>query len=710
MFLSIILACTGGSKMTPPQKNSIPKPPDVEQQEHIHTEHNIQRSDPYYWLREKTNPKVISYLEQENAYTDQVTKHLVEARTSIYDEMLARINENDISVPVEEDGFWYYRRTEEGKPYAISCRKTGSLDAKEEIILDQNELAKDTEYFSLGGFTTSHDHNLLAYATDTTGNEVYTLHIKNLQTGELLEDTIPDITGSITFSKDDQYLFYTTMDESLRPNKLHRHKIGTPASEDVLVYEEKDEKFRIYFWESRSEEFLLLYSASSLTTEYRYLQSDNPTGEFQVFTPRHEGHEYSVEHQGSRWLIVSNDSNDEQGEHDQRAQNFKLMSTSLDQTDISSWQEVIPHRTDVQLMGIDGFKNHFVIFEREGGLEYMRIVNEENNLDTRVPMPEPVFSVWGSSNPNYDSQKYRYGYTSLTAPTSYYEYEIASNESTLLKEIEVFGYNRSDYTSERIWATSHDGTQIPMSIVYKKDLDRTKAQRLYLYGYGSYGMNLDPYFSSTRLSLLNRDVIFVVAHPRGGGEMGREWYENGKFLKKKNTFLDFISCAEHLINNNYTSSDQLIISGGSAGGLLIGATINMKPELFMAAVADVPFVDVVTTMLDESIPLTTNEWEEWGNPAEKEYFDYMLSYSPYDNVTAQNYPHLLVTSGLNDPRVQYWEPTKWVAKLRDEKTDDNVLILKTNMSAGHGGASGRYGRLKEVAFEYAFLLDLWGKL
>ena len=582
------------------------------------------------------------------------------------------------------------------------------MKSTEEVLLDINDLAQNHDYFNLGAFSISHDQNKLAYSIDTSGREIYKLYVKDLTSKQLLHDQIDEIIGNVTWSKDDQFLFYIKMDETLRPHQLYRHKMDSNPKEDQLVYEESDPKFRVDFGESRSEDFLFLYSESSLTTEIRFLSSSTPLASFQIFSPRHTGHEYRVEHQGSRWLILTNDSNNMDGSHNHDAQNFKLMEAPLDHFQSQYWKELIPHRKSVELSSVEGFEKHFIIFEREEGLEHIRVFDLENSLDYRIPMPEPVFSVWNLSNPNNASRKFIFGYMSLISPTSYYEWDLESKTLNLLKEVEIIGYNKEQYHSERIWAPAKDGTQIPLSIVYKKDLTRSQTHPLFLYGYGAYGINLDPYFSSARISLMDRGVIYVISHVRGGGEMGRHWYEDGKFLNKRNTFTDFIDSAEHLISEGYTSAEKLAISGGSAGGLLIGACINMRPDLFMSAIADVPFVDVVTTMMDESIPLTTNEWEEWGNPQDQTFFDYMLSYSPYDNVIAQNYPNLLVTSGLYDPRVQYWEPTKWVARLRDTKTDNNTLLLKTNMTAGHAGASGRYGRIEETAFSQAWLLSLWG--
>ena len=705
LLFTLFLACPKNTTMS--DKTSIPTPPKATVVPHTHTEHGVERSDPYYWLRNKTDPAVINYIEAENEYTEQQSKPLEPMRKQLFDEMLSRIQEDDQTVPYQDGDYWYYSRTESGKPYRIYCRKHLSLDGEEEIILDENQLAEGLEYFDLGSLAVSHDHSMLAYTTDTNGREIYELQIKNLESGEILPDRQEALVGRIMWANDNQTLFYSRMDDALRPDRIFRYTLGQKSSE-ILVYEEKDELFRVGFWKGNSERFLYFYSASTLTSEVHYLSADSPEKDLTVISERHAGMEYWPEDHGNDFIIVTNDCDDENGVHTSCALNNKLMRTPIQQSDRSHWVEEIPHRKDVQLQGVDIYQDQWILSERANGLDQFRVIDFKNKSDYIISLPEPSYLIYGSSNPSYKTRKFRYGYASLVSPSSTFELDLDTNTQEILKEHPVNNYDRSQYTAERIFIPSHDGVEIPVSIVYRKDLDRSQPQPIYLYGYGSYGASLDPYFSSSRLSLLDRGVIFAMAHIRGGGEMGRQWYEDGKFLKKKNTFLDFVAVSEGLIQQGYTNSDKLSIIGGSAGGLLIGASINMRPDLYNAAVADVPFVDVVTTMLDDSIPLTTGEWEEWGNPAEKNYFDYMLSYSPYDNVTSQNYPHLLVTSGLNDPRVQYWEPTKWVAKLRVTKTDTNQLLLRTNMGAGHGGNSGRYGYLEDLAFEYAFLLDKWG--
>ena len=682
-------------------------PPVADERAHVHTEHGVERSDPYYWLRDREDADVIAYVEAENAYLQGATAHLEGERKTLFDEMLARIQENDESVPYTHGGWQYYSRTEEGKPYRIYCRKGD--DGVEQVLVDVNALAEGHEYMSLGHFEMSPDHNFVAFGTDTDGSEVYTLRFRDARTGELLADEVKGAYYSLAWGNDNKTVFYTTIDEAHRPWRVHRHTIGTDQSEDEVVFQEDDDRYFVSVSKTRSEQFLLISLGSAITSEYLVLDADTPTGAFRVFSPRQQGMEYSLTHHGDRFYIVTNDSDDADGKHDHRAINFKLMSAPLDATDRSQWIEVIPHREEVLIEDVDAFTDHLVIHEREGGFQQLRVRKLSSGDEHVISMPEPVYTLWGENNPEFDTHTFRFGYGSLITPDSVFDYDLNTRTRELKKEKPVLGgYDRTLYASERLTATADDGTPVPISIVYKKDIGSDGPRALWLTGYGSYGMSYDAHFSSSRLSLLDRGVSFAIAHIRGGGEMGRRWKEDGKFLSKKNTFTDFIDCAEHLVDQAYTASDRLVIQGGSAGGLLMGAVMNMRPELFHAVVARVPFVDVVTTMLDESIPLTAIEWEEWGNPADKAYFDYMLSYSPYDNVEAQDYPHLLVTSGLNDPRVQYWEPTKWVARLRATATGDGQVLLKTDMGAGHGGKSGRYGRLEEQAFLYAFALDTLG--
>ena len=707
LFFSALLAC-GPKAAVPPVDTDTPLPPPLAaQQPHTHTEHGVERPDPYHWLRDRENPEVIAYLEAENTYAAARTDHLDRFRTVLFDEMVGRIQETDLSVPVKDGPYWYYSRTEDGLDYSIRARKLESMDAEEEVLLDLNLL--DHEYIGLGTFSVSPDHNILAYSLDTTGREVYDLRFIDLRTGEHLPDEIEGITPNVAWANDNATVFYTRQDDALRPYQIARHTLGQEG-EDAVMWTEEDDKFRSYVWRTRSDAFLIIGSFSSLTREMRVLDADTPSGDFKVFAQRHQGHEYSIEHQGDRWLVLTNDSDDADGSHDERAVNRKLMEVPVGgDTERAAWTELVAHRDDVTLEGVEPFARFVVLTEREGGLEHLRVMDLQTGSDVRMEMPEALYTVYGSNNPNYDTTTFRIGYQSMVTPRSIIDVDLASGERTLLKETPVLGgYDRTAYTTERRWATSPDGTAVPMSVLRRSDTPLDSSAPLLLYGYGSYGATLDPWFSSTRLSLVDRGVIFVICHPRGGGEMGETWYRRGKFHDKQNTFTDFAACGDQLVADGWSTPDSMAIQGGSAGGLLVGAVINQRPDLAARAVAQVPFVDVVTTMLDESIPLTAGEWEEWGDPRQREYFDTMLAYSPYDNVAAQDYPDLLVTAGLNDPRVQYWEPAKWVARLRVTKAGDSQLLLKTNMAAGHGGKSGRYGAIEDVAYVYAWLLDGWG--
>ena len=657
--------------------------------------HGDKRIDNYYWLQQD-NPEVIDYLKAENSYTEARMQHTEQLQKSLYDEILSRIKETDLSVPYRLQDYYYYSRTEEGQAYSILCRKYQSLDADEEILLDENQLAADEEFFSLGVASISLDQQILAYSTDTTGAEQYTLFFLDLTTKKLYPETIADTYYSFAWGNDNRTVFYTKVDSTNRPYQLWRHTLGSDPSNDVLVYQEDNEAFYLSVGKTRSRAYILLDLSSKITSEVHYLDANNPSEEFRLFQPRQTGIEYSIDHHSNCFYIVTNEE----------AINFKLMSTPVEATDRVNWKTVIPHREDVMLEGIDVFAEHLVIYERQEGLPTARIQTSATGEITQLSFPEPTYSFYGGNNPEFNTTKFRYGYSSLTTPSSVFDRDLTTGETELKKETEVLGgYDRSLYKSERLMAIAPDGTEVPISLVYKQGIERDGSNPLWLNGYGSYGYSYPISFSSIRLSLLDRGIVYAIAHIRGGEEMGRKWYEEGKFLNKKNTFTDFIACAEHLIAEKWTNSDRLVISGGSAGGLLMGAVINERPDLFKAVVADVPFVDVLTTILDTSLPLTVLEWEEWGNPNDPQYYEYIKSYSPYDNVTAKEYPDLLITAGLNDSRVKYWEPAKWTSKLRELKTDDNLLLLKTNMSAGHGGASGRYEYLKEIAFEYAFVLD-----
>jgi len=677
------------------------QPPKADKVEHITDIHGVKWNDEYFWLRNEArdNEKMLTYIKAENDYYKAVTAHTNDLQKELYEEMVGRINETDLSVPVKNGNFYYYSRTEKGKNYPIYCRKTGSLDAEEEILLDGNVLAEGKKYFSLGTFEVSPDHKLLAYGMDTDGSEYYDIYFKNLETGELLADKIDKTGGTLEWANDNQTVFYSMLDDAHRPFQLWRYKLAS-NKEAELIYEEKDDRYFLSAYKSKNEAYIFLYLGSKVTTEIRYLDTNNPLDGFKLFAPRTQGIEYAVTHHNDKFYIVTNE----------KALNFKVMATDVANTEKSNWSTFIPHDDKVLISSMEAFKNHLVVYSRKDGLKNITVFDLKNNKRHDVKFPETVYTFSGSENPDFNSETFRMTYSSLITPRTVYDYDMNAQSLTVKKRYEVKGgYDKTEYVTERIMATAPDGTQVPLSIAYKKGLKKDGNNPCYLYGYGSYGANMDPYFSTIRLSLLDRGYVYAMAHIRGGSEMGRQWYEDGKFLNKKNTFTDFIACADALIANDYTNSNKLAMSGGSAGGLLMGAVMNMRPDLFHVVVADVPFVDVINTMLDETIPLTVTEFEEWGNPKEKAYFDYMLSYSPYDNVERKNYPFMLVTAGLNDPRVQYWEPAKWVAKLRDYKTDDNILILKTNMGAGHGGASGRYERIKEMAFEYAFVLDKIGK-
>ena len=662
--------------------------------------HGQVRVDEYYWLRERENPEVVAYLNAENEYAAKKMAHTKAFEERLFEEIKARIKQTDMSVPYRRDGYFYYTRYEEGKEYPIYARKRGSLDSPEEIMLDANVLAQGHDYFSIGGWAVSSGQNILAYATDTEGRRIYSIHFKNLITGELLPDVIPEVTENLTWANDNRTLFYAKQDlTTLRSDRIFRHALGADPAADRLVFEEKDETFGAYVFKTKSKKFLMIVSSQTLSHEYRYLDADDLSGEFKIFLPRERDHEYHLDHFRDRFLIRTNE----------RAKNFKLMATPVDQTARENWRGIVPHREDVYLGDFDVFKDHLVLEERKRGLTQIRVVSWDGRDDHYLEFDEPAYRANLGMNPELDTATLRFEYTSLKTPLSIYDYDMTTRQRALLKREEVLGgFERDNYVTERLYAPAADGTEIPLSIVYRKGVKKDGKNPLLLYGYGSYGLSIDAGFASPRLSLIDRGFVYAIANIRGGQEMGRRWYDDGKLLKKKNTFTDFIACAEYLIREKLTSPERLFAMGRSAGGLLMGAVTNMRPELFKGVVAEVPFVDVVTTMLDSSIPLTTGEYDEWGDPNQKEYYDYMLSYSPYDNVEAKAYPNLLITGGLHDSQVQYWEPAKWAAKLRELKTDGNRLLLKTNVDAGHGGSSGRFRRHRETAFSYVFLLDLAG--
>ena len=662
------------------------------------TLHGDKRVDNYAWLRERDNPEVTRYLEAENQYTDQVMAPLKPLQETLYKEILGRIQETDLSVPVKRDDYFYYTRTEEGKAYAIYCRKHGSLEAPEEILLDGNALAAGQKYFRIGNFSVSPDHRLLAYSTDVDGDEAHTIFVKNLATGELLPDRIVNTYYSLEWASDNRTFFYTVIDAARRPYRVMRHQLG--AALDDLVYEEQDARFSLGVGKTRSRRFLILHLGSALTSEVRYMEAGDPLGEFRVMLPRRHEVEYDASHHGDFFYIRTNEG----------AKNFRLMRTPAANPSRDHWEEVIPARPSVKIEGIDSFEDYLIVYERERGLEKICVRDGNGAFSHYIEFPEPVYTVGATGNPEYRTRTLRFVYTSLVTPASVFDYNLETRQRELKKQYEVKGgYDASQYQSERIFAKAPDGVEVPISLVYRRGFEKNGQGPLLLYAYGSYGHSIDPGFSSDRLSLLDRGFALAIAHPRGGAELGEEWHDQGKLLTKKNTFTDFIACAEHLIQNRYTSRERLAIMGGSAGGLLVGAVLNMRPELFHAAVAKVPYVDNLNTGLDPTLPLTIAEYEEWGNPEREDYYNYIKSYSPYENVAPREYPALLVTAGLNDPRVSYWEPAKWVAKLRAQKKDKNVLLLKTNMGSGHFGPSGRYEGIKEVAFDYAFLLWALGK-
>ncbi|MCF4965932.1 S9 family peptidase [Nostoc sp. CMAA1605] len=671
-------------------------PPVAEKQPQVLELHGDRRLDNYFWLRDIDNPKVVQYLEEENAYTDAMMQHTASLQTQLYEEMLSRIQETDLSVPYRKDNYYYYSRTEAGKAYRIYCRKKDSLDAPEEVLLDENELAEGHDFFDLGIFDISPDHQILAYSFDTSGSERYTLYFLDLNTRQFYPETITDTYFYFCWANDNRTGFYTKIDQANRSYQLFRHTLGTIPESDELIYHEPDDAYSLYISNTRSQAYILMSLQSSITTEIHYLDANHPHSDFQIIYPRQTGIEYYVDHHSDDFYIVTNEA----------ATNFKLVKTPIAALSKDNWETIIPHREDVLLSGISLFADHLVIYERQDGLQTARVRNLSTGDESNIAFPEPTYAFSEGSNPEFNTNILRFHYTSLITPPSVFDYNMATRERELKKQTEVLGgYDSTQYCSEWLMATAPDGVQVPISIVYKTGTQKDGKNPLLLTGYGSYGSSYPASFSSTRLTLLDRGFVFAIAHIRGGEEMGRKWYENGKFLHKKNTFTDFIACAEYLINEGWTTNTNLAITGGSAGGLLVGAVINMRPDLFQVVVANVPFVDVVTTILDTSLPLSAAEWEEWGNPNDPIYYEYMKSYSPYDNVEAKAYPDLLITAGLNDSRVKYWEPAKWTAKLRELKTDNHILLLKTNMDAGHSGASGRYESLKELAFEYAFILE-----
>jgi len=711
LIISLILATMISSCST--DKNSNKKAikwpdataPVAAEKAHQRVIHGESVDDPYYWLNDyfkkgADSSAVVAYLEAENAYTDTMMKDTEALQSKLFTEMKNRIKEADESVPYLMNGYYYYRKTEEGKQYYKYCRKKGSLDAPEEVILNVDEMAEGFPYYAVSGMAISPDNKMIAYGVDTVSRREYVIHVKNLETGEILKDRISQTSGDPVWAADNKTLFYTAKHPvTLLSEKIKRHSLGQPSSADVVVYDEKDNTNYIGVWKSKDDKYIFIYSGGTLSSETRFIKADQPTASFTVFQPRIKDVLYNVTPLADRFLIHTND----------QAKNFKIMEAPLDKPGKENWKEYIPHREDVLIEGIDEFANYLAISERKNGLTNLAIRNLKDNSQHYLDFGEAAYTVYPSTNAEYNSDVLRYGYTSLVTPSSTFDYDMKTKEKTLLKQQEVLGgYDAAQYVTERIMAKAKDGVQIPVSLVYKKGTKKDGQAPLLLYAYGSYGASMDPSFNSGRLSLLNRGFIYAIAHIRGGEEMGRQWYEDGKMMKKKNTFTDFIDCGQFLIDQKYTSNEHLYAQGGSAGGLLMGAIINMAPSLWNGVIAQVPFVDVVNTMLDETIPLTTNEYDEWGNPNNKAAYDYMKSYSPYENIEAKEYPNLLVTTGLHDSQVQYFEPAKWVAKLRKVKKGNNIILLKTDMDYGHGGASGRFDYLKDVALNYSFLLKLEG--
>lgn len=674
---------------------------------HTIIQHGQTRVDNYFWLRERDNPQTMEYLRAEDDYLQEMTGHTRPLQAALFDEMKGRIKEDDISAPEKVDDYYYYTRTEQDRQYPLFCRKHKSLDALEEILLDQNALAEGRAFCRVGAFQVSPDHTKLAYSVDEDGSEKCILYIKDLQSGQLLAEKIENTSGDVynhggvAWASDNQTLYYATLDSSLRPDKIYRHHLGDDPANDQLLYHEADEQFFLFVSRSRSGAYILSHSYAYAATEWRILPADQPKAEFSTFHPRQRGLEYFIDHHSEHFFILTN----------LEAKNFRLMKTPTHATEIENWQEIVPHRADTLLEDLQAFQNHLVLYERRDGLRQIRISGADGVSNARnIPFPEPVYTYYQAANDEFKSNHLRFHYTSLVTPKSAIDYDMDTGNWNVVKRDEIpSGYAPALFTCERQFATAPDGTRVPISLLYKRGLQRDGQNPTLLYGYGSYGFSQEPAFNANRLSLVERGFVFAIAHIRGGSEMGRAWYEDGKMLNKRNTFTDFIACAEHLIAEKYTSTPKLAIMGRSAGGLLVGAAMTMRPNLFGLVIAGVPFMDVINTMSDPSIPLTTMEYDQWGNPEDREYFDYMMSYSPYDNLRQTAYPDILITTGLNDPRVAYWEPAKFAAKLREVNTGNNLILLKTNFDAGHAGASGRYDYLKEVAFEFAFLIDKLGK-
>lgn len=683
-----LTATAAGQDTIPPKAAMIPK---------TDTSFGDIRVDNYFWLRERDNPDVMTYLKAENQYTEAVMKHTEGLQEKLFSEMRGRLKETDMSVPLKMDSFYYYHRMEEGKQYGVYCRRLKSLDAPEEVLLDENQAAVGHGYFNVGGMTISHDHRLVAYCVDTAGSEIYTVYFKDLAGGRVLDDIISNATPTVEWAPDNKTVFYITYDDILRPYRLFRHTLGTDPAADPTVYEETDKEYNLAFQLTRDKKYFLIDLQAIAATEVRYLAAETPTDTFRTILPRQKGIEYYVAHRDGQFYIRSNET----------GKNFAVYQVSVSDPSRKNWKEIIPPLDTVMVAGVDLFRDYMVVYRRIAGVPHVQVRSFADSSVYDIDFPEPIYVVWPSGNADFVTDLYRFSYTSLVSPMAVYDYNMKTRQRTLLKQYEVLGgFDPALYISERIYARASDGAMIPISMVYKKGIKKDGSNQLYLYGYGAYGFATDPTFSASRLSLLDRGFVYAIAHVRGGDEMGRAWYDQGKLFNKMNTFTDFIACAEKLIADGYTSPAHVVANGGSAGGLLMGVVANLRPDLFRVIVADVPFVDIINTMLDASIPLTINEYDEWGNPNQQDFYRYMRSYSPYDNVKAQAYPNMLITGSVNDASVPYWEPTKWTAKLRATKTDHNRLLLKINLGAGHGGASGRFDALREKAFEYAFILDV----
>lgn len=689
-LILVITACTTNQKPVPPVAKKVPKELTI---------HGDTRVDNYYWMNDRENPEVIAHLEAENAFKDAVMAHTKPLQDKLFEEIKSKIKQDDKSVPYEKNGYFYYTRTVPEKEYYLVCRKKENLEAPEEEMLDVNKMAEVYEFFSVGGISVSTDNKLLAYGVDTVSRREYSIYFKNLETGEIMSDIIPLTTGGVTWANDNKTVFYMLKDSvTLRSEKIMKHILGTPVTNDVEVFYEADETFSTSIFKTKSEKYLIIASQSTLTSEFRFLDANDPNGTFKIIQPRTRGLEYSIDHFGDSFYIRTNLD----------ALNFRLVKTPVTKTEKENWVEVIPHRSDVYFEDFDIFKNYLVVTEMKDGISQLRIMPWKGE-EYYIGFDEEVYAANSNVNLDFDTDIFRYSYTSLTTPNSVFDFNMKTKKRQLLKQDEVLGgFDKNNYETKRIYATSFDGTKIPISLVYRKGMEKNSNNPTLIYGYGSYGIEMDPSFRLSILPLLDRGFVYAIAHIRGGQIYGRKWYDDGKLLKKMNTFTDFNDCAQFLIDEKYTNSGKLFAMGGSAGGLLMGAIINLKPELYKGVIAAVPFVDVVTTMLDESIPLTTGEFDEWGNPKDEKYYYYMKAYSPYDNVVAKNYPALLVTTGLHDSQVQYFEPAKWVAKLRELKTDKNPLVFHINMDYGHGGASGRFQWIKDTALEYAFIFDQIG--